>query len=143
MGATVLKKREKRKTKKQKRKAKEQRTIQHMIAKKKTAKQRAQEFDKLKTINKEISAHEQELVEKLAKKELLKRKREKAGITHRLGQTKYEAMDMEVKLSSELVGDMRSLVPEGNLLEDRYDNMKRRNLVAPGVRQKKGQRKFS
>jgi len=141
-GATVLKKREKRKTKKQKRKAKEQRTIQHKIAKKKTAKQRAQEFDKLKTINKEISAHEQELVEKLAKKELLQRKREKAGITHRLGQTKYEAMDMEVKLSSELVGDMRSLVPEGNLLEDRYDNMKRRNLVAPGVRQKKGQRKF-
>lgn len=133
---------EKRKTKKQKRKAKEQRTIQQKLTKRKTAKQRAHEFDKLKTISKEISAHEQELSEKLVKKALLQKKREKAGITYRLGQNKYEAMDMEVKLSNELVGDMRSLVPEGNLLEDRYDNMKRRNLVAPGVRQKKGQRKF-
>ena len=66
----------------------------------------------------------------------------KAGITYRLGQNKYEAMDVEVKLSNELVGDLRSLAPEGNLLEDRYDNLKRRNMVAPGVRQKKGQRKF-
>jgi len=78
----------------------------------------------------------------LAKKEHLQQKREKAGITHRIGHNKYEPMDMEVKLSNELFGDLRSLVPEGNLLEDRYDNMKRRNLVAPGVRQKKGQRKF-
>jgi len=138
----VTEKRQKRKTKKQIRKAKEQRTIQQKLVKRKTAKQRAHEFDKLKTIDKEISAHEQELTEKLAKKELLQKKREKAGITYRLGQNKYEPMDMEVKLSNELVGDMRSLVPEGNLLEDRYDNMKRRNLVAPGVRQKKGQRKF-
>jgi len=131
-----------RKTKKQKRKAREQRTIQQKITKKKTAKQRAQEFSKLETISKEISVREQELSEKLTKKELLQKKRAKAGITYRLGQNKYEAMDMEVKLSDELVGDMRSLVPEGNLLEDRYDNMKRRNIVAPGVRQKKGQRKF-
>lgn len=136
------KKKEKRKTKKQKRKAKEQRTIQQKIAKRKTAKQRSHKFDKLKTIDEDISARQQELAERLAKKELLLAKREKAGITHRLGQTKYEPMDMEVKLSNELVGDLRSLVPEGNLLEDRYDNMKRRNIVAPGVRQKKGQRKF-
>merc|ERR1711990_377842 len=132
----------KRKTKKQKRKAKEQRTIQQKLSKKKTAKQRALEFTKLKTINYEISARERELSDKLKKKELLKSKREKAGITYRLGQTKYEPMDVEVKLTSELVGDLRSLVPEGNLLEDRYDNLKRRNMVAPGVRQKKGQRKF-
>jgi len=135
-------KKEKRKTKKQRRKAREQRTIQQKLAKRKTAKQRSHEFDKLKTIGQEISAWEQELSEKLAKKELLQKKREKAGVTHRLGQNKYEPMDMEVKLSNELVGDLRSLVPEGNLLEDRYDNLKRRNLVAPGVRQKKGQRKF-
>jgi len=132
----------KRKTKKQKRKAKEQRAIRQKIGKKKTAKQRANEFDMVKTIGKEISAREQELAEKLAKKELLRKKREKAGITRRLGQNKYEAMDVEVKLSNELVGDLRSLAPEGNLLEDRYDNLKRRNMVAPGVRQKKGQRKF-
>ena len=74
--------------------------------------------------------------------DLLQKKRVKAGITYRLGQNKYEAMDVEVKLSNELVGDLRSLAPEGNLLEDRYDNLKRRNMVAPGVRQKKGQRKF-
>jgi len=135
-------KRAKRKTKKQKRKAKEQRAIRQKIGKKKTAKQRASEFDMVKTIGKEISTREQELAEKLAKKELLRKKREKAGITRRLGQNKYEAMDVEVKLSNELVGDLRSLAPEGNLLEDRYDNLKRRNMVAPGVRQKKGQRKF-
>jgi len=135
-------KKEKRKTKKQRRKAKEQRTIQQKLAKRKTAKQRSHEFDKLRVIGQEISAREQELAEKLLKKELVQKKREKAGITHRLGQNKYEPMDMEVKLSNELVGDLRSLVPEGNLLEDRYDNLKRRNLVAPGVRQKKGQRKF-
>jgi len=135
-------KREKRKTKKQKRKAKEQHAIRQKIGKRKTAKQRANEFEMVKTIGKEISAREQELAEKLAKKELLQKKRVKAGITYRLGQNKYEAMDVEVKLSNELVGDLRSLAPEGNLLEDRYDNLKRRNMVAPGVRQKKGQRKF-
>jgi len=140
--AAPLNKKEKRKTKKQRRKAREQRTIQQKIAKKKTAKQRSHEFEKLSIIGKEISAREQELAERLAKKEHLQQKREKAGITHRIGHNKYEPMDMEVKLSNELFGDLRSLVPEGNLLEDRYDNMKRRNLVAPGVRQKKGQRKF-
>jgi len=140
--ATPLNKKEKRKTKKQRRKAREQRTIQQKIVKKKTAKQRSHEFEKLSIIGKEISAREQELAERWAKKEHLQQKREKAGITHRIGHNKYEPMDMEVKLSSELVGDLRSLVPEGNLLEDRYDNLKRRNLVAPGVRQKKGLRKF-
>merc|ERR1712168_538927 len=138
----VSTKKEKRKTKKQRRKAKEQRSIQQKLAKKKTAKQRSHEFDQLKMIDKEITAREQELKEKLSKKALLRKKQEKAGVIRRIGQNKYEAMDVEVKLSSELVGDLRSLVPEGNLLEDRYDNLKRRNLVAPGVRQKKGQRKF-
>merc|ERR1712189_28241 len=129
-------KKEKRKTKKQRRKAKEQRSIQQKLAKKKTAKQRSHEFDQLKMIHREITAREQELKEKLSKKALLRKKQEKAGVIRRIGQNKYEAMDVEVKLSSELVGDLRSLVPEGNLLEDRYDNLKRRNLVAPGVRQK-------
>merc|ERR1712198_546867 len=78
-------KKERRKTKKQRRKAKEQRTIQQKLAKRKTAKQRSHEFDKLRVIGQEISAREQELAEKLLKKELVQKKREKAGITHRLG----------------------------------------------------------
>lgn len=133
-------KKEKRKTKKQKRKAREQRTIKQKLAKKKTAKQRELEFGKLKSINKEISTQEAEMAERLKKRVVMEEK--KATSTRRLGHNKYEAMDIEVKLSNELVGDMRSLVPEGNLLEDRYDNLKKRNMVAPGVRQKKGQRKF-
>merc|ERR1712179_687834 len=83
--ATPLNKKEKRKTKKQRRKAREQRTVQQKIVKKKTAKQRAHEFEKLSIIGKEISAREQELAERWAKKEHLQQKREKAGITHQIG----------------------------------------------------------
>merc|ERR1719414_2018605 len=70
-------KKEKRKTKKQRRKAREQRSIQQKLAKRKTAKQRSHEFDQLKTIDREISAREQELAEKLSKKALLQSKKER------------------------------------------------------------------
>ncbi|KAK7089937.1 hypothetical protein V1264_009813 [Littorina saxatilis] len=39
--------------------------------------------------------------------------------------------EMELKLSSELVPNLRSVKPEGNLLEDRYRSMQMRNLVEP------------
>ncbi len=37
-----------------------------------------------------------------------------------LSNYKYEAPDLEVKLSDELTGNLRNLKPEGSLLVDRY-----------------------
>ncbi len=38
-----------------------------------------------------------------------------------LSNYKYEAPDIEVKLSDELTGNLRTLKPEGSLLVDRYN----------------------
>jgi len=49
---------------------------------------------------------------------------------------KYEPPDIEVNLTEEITGSMRTLKAEGNLLEDRYKSLQRRNLIEPRIKQK-------
>ncbi|CAB4065554.1 NOP53 [Lepeophtheirus salmonis] len=50
---------------------------------------------------------------------------------------RFEKMEEPVKLTDELTGNLRSLRPEGNLLEERYNSMQKRNIVETRVASKK------
>ena len=45
-----------------------------------------------------------------------------------LSGNKYEEPEVEIKLSGELTGNLRSLRPEGNLLEDRFKSLQKRSV---------------
>ncbi len=44
--------------------------------------------------------------------------------------------ELEIKLSNELTGNLRSIKPEGNLIEDRYKSLQKRNVIETRVKQK-------
>ena len=70
----------------------------------------------VKRIKKELRAQDAEL-----EKRRIYRKEKLANQMPRLGWTKYQKPDQELKLSSELTGTLRQLVPEGNVLSDRHE----------------------
>lgn len=70
-----------------------------------------------RSFKKEIREQEVLTAERLKKKEAKAREKQLAPI--QLSNYKYEAPDIEVKLSDELTGNLRNLRPEGSLLEDR------------------------
>lgn len=65
----------------------------------------------------------------------------------RLGSLKYEEPEIELKLSSEITGNLRTLKvnrlkfkfffliffvkPEGNIMADRYKSLQKRNIIEP------------
>ncbi|KAL4237771.1 Glioma tumor suppressor candidate region protein 2 [Mactra antiquata] len=51
--------------------------------------------------------------------------------TKRLGHRKFEEPDLPLKLSDELVGSLRELKPEGNLIKDRFQSYMKRNILEP------------
>ncbi len=53
-----------------------------------------------------------------------------------LSKHKFQESEMELKLTDELTGNLRSLKPEGNLLEDRYKSLQKRNLIETRVKAK-------
>ncbi|TWW76714.1 ribosome biogenesis protein NOP53 isoform X1 [Takifugu flavidus] len=54
----------------------------------------------------------------------------------RLGRLKFQAPDLEIKLSDELAGSLRQLKPEGSVLSDRFKSLQKRNLIEPRERAK-------
>ena len=53
-----------------------------------------------------------------------------------LGEAKFEEQEIPLKLSDELTGNLRSLKPEGNLLEDRFKSLQKRNVFEPRTKKK-------
>ncbi|KAH3853083.1 hypothetical protein DPMN_095606, partial [Dreissena polymorpha] len=96
-------------------------------------------FNRLRSIKREIKAEEAESEVK-AKKRAEQRAQE-AFKTKRLSKNKFVEPDLEVKLSDELVGSLRELRPEGHLLLDRFNSLMKRNMLeprgAPGRKQKR------
>jgi nucleolar protein 53 len=41
----------------------------------------------------------------------------------------YEEPDIDLQLSEELVGSLRQLKPEGNLLRDRFKSLQKRGII--------------
>ena len=47
----------------------------------------------------------------------------------RISSCKYEDAEIDLKLSDELTGNLRTLKPEGNILMDRYKSLQKRNII--------------
>jgi len=89
---------------------------------------------RLRTFKKEINEQEATTAERQKKK--ADQAVEKKLTATQLSNYKYEAPDIEVKLSDELTGNLRNLKPEGSLLVDRYKSLQRRNIIETRVQQK-------
>jgi nucleolar protein 53 len=63
--------------------------------------------------------NQQDLTTAERQKKKAEQAEEKRRAATQLSNYKYEAPDLEVKLSDELTGNLRSLKPEGSLLVDR------------------------
>lgn len=122
------------KTKKQRRKEKEAKA--EVARRKRVASDKRKNVDVLraKSLRKSIRASEAETAAKMKKRQTAKEERKATSVT--LSGHKFVEPDLEIKLSDELTGNLRSLKPEGNLLEDRYKSLQRRNVIEPRVRQK-------
>ncbi|KAI5092995.1 glioma tumor suppressor candidate regionprotein 2 protein, partial [Silurus meridionalis] len=57
-------------------------------------------------------------------------------LPRRLGKLRFQAPDLEVQLSDELAGSLRTLKPEGSVLKDRFKSLQKRNLIEPRERAK-------
>jgi len=88
----------------------------------------------IKSMRKALKAAELLTKQRQAKK--AEEKKEKMRNPIQLSKYKYDAPDIEIKLSDELTGNLRNLKPEGSLLEDRYKSLQRRNIIETRVVQK-------
>lgn len=62
------------------------------------------------------------------KKEREAQKREQP---HRLSRYAFEEEEIDINLPEDISGNLRNIVPEGNMLKDRFKSMQKRNIVAP------------
>ncbi|XP_067681218.1 ribosome biogenesis protein NOP53-like isoform X1 [Haliotis asinina] len=127
------------KTRKQRRKERERRIEAKRLARAKVVKQKKNEFNRLKSIKKEIRKEE------LAKEERAKRKEEmlekNKDKPKKLGKYKYEDPDLELQLSEELPGSLRLLKPEGFLIKDMFHSLQKRNIIETREKAKKSKKR--
>ena len=95
---------------------------------------RETEISRLKSIRKELKSEETKVAANMSKRKA--EAEQKLLGPQKLSNYKYEAPDLEIKLSDELTGNLRTLKQEGSLLEDRFKSMQRRNMVEVRVKQK-------
>ncbi|XP_058802040.1 ribosome biogenesis protein NOP53 isoform X2 [Phymastichus coffea] len=119
------------KTLQQRRKRKEQRMLEHQIKKQKLEKRKVADIYHLNQIRVQMSIKQKK--EAMLKEKRLKFKAKKALEPKVLSRHKFEPLEQEFLLRSELSGNLRNAQPAGNLLKDRYKSFQQRNIVAPGI----------
>ncbi|XP_026877492.2 ribosome biogenesis protein NOP53 [Electrophorus electricus] len=93
-----------------------------------------QQLFQLRTISAELRRREQQTsVRRTRRKD--QQEREKVQ-PRRLGKLRFQAPDLDVQLSDELSGSLRTLKPEGSILKDRFKSLQKRNLIEPRERAK-------
>ncbi|KAK3885749.1 hypothetical protein Pcinc_010061 [Petrolisthes cinctipes] len=122
-----------RKTKQQRKKERKQKVQVERAAKRKEERIRLHEFFRIKSIQKEIDTSEQ-------KTEHRRRCRAKFQQSlkdkpKRLGRYQYQPLDIPVALGDELPNSLRQIQPAAGLLEDRFNNFQRRNMIEARRRQ--------
>ncbi|XP_067012754.1 ribosome biogenesis protein NOP53 [Anabrus simplex] len=109
---------------------------QRLVEKKKIS-----DIYKLKLLEKQFESRERKLVKLREKRERMKLL--KANEPKRLSKAKFEAPELEFNMPTDLKGSLRCVKMEGNLLNDRFKSLQRRNVVEPSVKHhaKKGKKK--
>ncbi|KAM5209689.1 ribosome biogenesis protein NOP53 isoform 2-T2 [Hipposideros larvatus] len=122
------------KTERQRQREKAARMLRVQQAAVRAARLRHQELFRLRGIKAQVA---QRLAELARRRERRRAQRlAEADRPRRLGRLKYQAPDIDVQLSSELSGSLRTLKPEGNILHDRFKSFQRRNMIEPRERAK-------
>jgi len=122
------------KTRKQKRDKRKKLFDDQRVLREKNVKLAETEIFRSKSINKEISKEEHKVEEKKEKK--ADKLKEKMSGPLKLSNYRFEPQDLELKLTEELTGNLRSLKQEGSVLEDRFKSLQKRNLIEVRVKQK-------
>ncbi|XP_071080309.1 ribosome biogenesis protein NOP53-like [Haliotis cracherodii] len=123
------------KTRKQRRKERERRIEAKRLARTKVVKQKKNEFNRLKSIKKEIRKEELAMEERAKRKEeQLEKNKDKPK---KLGKHKYVEPDLDLKLGEELPGSLRLLKPEGYLIKDMFHSLQKRNIIETREKAKK------
>ncbi|XP_046538698.1 ribosome biogenesis protein NOP53 [Equus quagga] len=122
------------KTEQQRRREKAARTLRVQQAAVRTARLRHQELFRLRGIKVQVARRLAELARRREQRRA--RRLAEADRPRRLGRLKYQAPDIDVQLSSELSGSLRTLKPEGNILRDRFKSFQKRNMIEPRERAK-------
>ena len=126
--------REDKKTRTQRNKEKINVEKEMLAKKKKEENMKKSEIFRLRTFKAEIKAEEMKLKQRAEKKAELAIKNK--DNPKKLGKLKYSEADIEIKTTDELVGSLRMLKPEGNLLADRFNSLQKRNVIEPRKRAK-------
>lgn len=61
----------------------------------------------------------------------------------RIARKKFEEEEVPLPLSTENLGTMRSIDPEGNVLVDRFKSLQKRNIIAPNVKRMPRKRRLT
>jgi len=93
------------------------------------------EIYRLKSLKKEVDEKLQKQEDDALKREL-EEKHKELFMPKRLNNLKFEEPELELKLSNEITGSLRTLKAEGNILRDRYKNLQKRNIIEPRARAK-------
>ncbi|CAG2100890.1 unnamed protein product [Medioppia subpectinata] len=94
---------------------------------------KANEIFKLKTYKKELDRKDKESTERQMRRS--ERIRSKLFKPKRMSRYEYSSPDVELNLTQELSGSLRSMKTEGNLLEDRFKSIQRRNIIETRTKQ--------
>jgi nucleolar protein 53 len=89
---------------------------------------------RLKFFNQELENKDKKLTKLREKREKIKAI--KAKEPKQLSKKKFEPLDLEFNLGEDIKGNLRGIKPEGNILEDRYKSLQRRNIIEPTVKQR-------
>ncbi|XP_017579007.1 ribosome biogenesis protein NOP53 [Pygocentrus nattereri] len=85
-----------------------------------------------------ISADVKEMAQRTRRRRVQRKARQEAqkSLPRRLGKLKFQAPDLDIQLSDEIPGSLRTLKPEGSILKDRFKSLQKRNLIEPRERAK-------
>lgn len=98
----------------------------------KIEKRKIVQLNSLKALAKYVTKREDQIAINKEKREEYVKSQEK--LPKRLGFHKYEENDLEFNMPSEIAGTLRGIKKQSNLLVDRFNNLQKRNLIAPSVR---------
>nr|XP_003707503.1 PREDICTED: uncharacterized protein CG1785 [Megachile rotundata] len=121
--------RNEKKTRVQRRKQKEQKALAYKKQQEKLEKKKVSDIYKLRLFNKQLASKERK--EKVQKERKLKKKALKALGPKTLSKVKFEPLETDFKLATELTGNLRNAEPITNLLQDRFKSLQQRNIIAP------------
>jgi len=126
------------------RKSKKQRLKEQKVLKEQTKARRRKKLRilmnqiyEVKRIKRELREHDEALEQRRQY-----RRQKKETRMPRLGRVKYQKPDQDLKLTTELTGTLRQLVPEGDVLSDRHESFMARTMMEPRNRLGKQKLKF-